>query len=130
MVEPELLLVHIHVPTSHDKPLQLVDISCPCTTATEVGDIIYKIWNWLTRTKSLNNVTIFPTGILTGVSSLLLVFDQSEVRKIVKHCEQIAEYVKVSEVVQSMEELVTFTKNLSPGNVSHIFCTCMYIKVQ
>lgn len=42
-------------------------------------------------------------------------FDQSEVRKIVKHCEQIMEYVKVSEVVQMMEELVTFTKNLSPG---------------
>lgn len=49
------------------------------------------------------------------MSSLLLVFDQSEVRKIVKHCEQIMEYVKVSEVVQMMEELVTFTKNLSPG---------------
>ena len=49
------------------------------------------------------------------MSSLLLVFDQSEVRKIVKHCEQITEYIKVSEVVQTMEELVTFTKNLSPG---------------
>ena len=49
-------------------------------------------------------------------------FDQSEVRKIVKHCEQITEYVKVSEVVQTMEELVTFTKNLSPGKhtVYHI----------
>ena len=58
-------------------------------------------------------------GILTGVSSLLLVFDQSEVRKIVKHCEQIMEYVKVSEVVQMMEELVTFTKNLSPGKKTH-----------
>lgn len=45
----------------------------------------------------------------------MLVFDQSEVRKIVKHCEQIMEYMKVSEVVQTMEELVTFTKNLSPG---------------
>ena len=32
-----------------------------------------------------------------------------------KHCEQITEYIKVSEVVQMMEELVTFTKNLSPG---------------
>ena len=33
----------------------------------------------------------------------------------VKHCEGIVEYVKVAEVVQTMEELVTFTKNLSPG---------------
>ena len=48
----------------------------------------------------------------------MLVFDQSEVRKIVKHCEQIMEYMKVSEVVQMMEELVTFTKNLSPGLLS------------
>ncbi len=54
-------------------------------------------------------------GILQGVSTLLLVFDQSEVRKIVKACEGIIEYIKVSEVVQTMEELVTFTKNLSPG---------------
>ena len=30
------------------------------------------------------------------------------------------EYVKVSEVVQMMEELVTFTKNLSPGKKNHI----------
>ena len=60
------------------------------------------------------------TGILQGVSSLLLVFDQAEVRKIVKHCEGIIEYVKVAEVVQTMEELVTFTKNLSPG-----VCVCV-----
>ena len=63
----------------------------------------------------MKQMCIFFPGILTGVSSLLLVFDQSEVRKIVKHCEQIMEYMKVSEVVQTMEELVTFTKNLSPG---------------
>ena len=57
-------------------------------------------------------------GILQGVSSLLLVFDQSEVRKIVKSCEGIIEYIKVAEVVQSMDELVTFTRNLSPGMTS------------
>jgi vinculin len=57
-------------------------------------------------------------GILQGVSQLLLVFDQSEVRKIVRACEGIIEYIKVAEVVQSMEELVTFTKNLSPGMTS------------
>ena len=54
-------------------------------------------------------------GILQGVSGLLLVFDQSEVRKIVKSCEGIIEYLKVAEVVQTMEELVMFTQNLSPG---------------
>lgn len=63
----------------------------------------------------VSNPFFFPAGILNGVSGLLLVFDQSEVRKIVKTCEKIIEYLKVAEVVQGMEELVTFTKNLSPG---------------
>ena len=54
-------------------------------------------------------------GILQGVSGLLLVFDQGEVRKIVKACNGIIEYLKVAEVVQSMDELVQFTKNLSGG---------------
>jgi len=49
------------------------------------------------------------------VSGLLLVFDQGEVRKIVKSCEGIIEYLKVAEVVQTMEELIMFTQNLSPG---------------
>ena len=57
----------------------------------------------------------YHTDLLTGVSSLLLVFDQSEVRKIVKQCENIIEYMKTAEVVQGMEELVMFTRNLSPG---------------
>ena len=57
------------------------------------------------------------------MSGLLLVFDQSEVRKIVKTCRQIIEYLKVAEVVQSMEELVTFTKNLSPG-MQVLVCVC------
>ena len=108
-----------------------------------------------------------PSGILQGVSTLLLVFDQAEVRKIVRVCEGIIDYIKVhytqctppficislftpfslspslllppsfspspspilspslslslhqvAEVVESMEELVTFTKNLSPGMTS------------
>ena len=42
-------------------------------------------------------------------------FDQGEVRKMVKSCEGIIEYLKVAEVVQTMEELVMFTQNLSPG---------------
>lgn len=54
-------------------------------------------------------------GILNGVSGLLLVFDQSEVRKIVKTCRQIIDYLPVAEVVQTMEELTTFTKNLASG---------------
>ncbi|XP_030848748.1 vinculin isoform X4 [Strongylocentrotus purpuratus] len=54
-------------------------------------------------------------GILSGTSDLLLCFDQSEVRKIVRVAKGVLEYLAVSEVVESMEDLVTFVKNLSPG---------------
>ncbi len=54
-------------------------------------------------------------GILQGVSALLLVFDQGEVRKMVKACNGIIEYLQVAEVVQTIDELVQFTKNLSGG---------------
>lgn len=54
-------------------------------------------------------------GILSGTSALLLTFDEAEVRKILKVCKGVLEYLSVSEVVESMEELVTFVKNLTPG---------------
>ena len=55
------------------------------------------------------------SGILQGVSALLLVFDQGEVRKMVKACNGIIEYLQVAEVVQTLDELVQFTKNLAGG---------------
>lgn len=49
------------------------------------------------------------------MSQLLLVLDQSEVRKIIKNCNGVREYIKVAEHVESLEEQATFAKNLSPG---------------
>lgn len=57
-------------------------------------------------------------GILQGTSNLLLAFDESEVRKIIRVCKQVLEYLSVSEVVETMEDLVTFVKNLTPGLTS------------
>ncbi|KAM4030946.1 vinculin isoform 2-T2 [Anomaloglossus baeobatrachus] len=54
-------------------------------------------------------------GILSGTSDLLLTFDEAEVRKITRVCKGILEYLTVAEVVESMEDLVTYTKNLGPG---------------
>ncbi|XP_037127527.1 vinculin-like isoform X4 [Syngnathus acus] len=54
-------------------------------------------------------------GILSGTSDLLLTFDEAEVRKIIRVCKGIMEYLTVSEVVETMEDLVTYTKNLGPG---------------
>lgn len=53
-------------------------------------------------------------GILQGTSSLLLAFDESEVRKIIRVCKNVLEYLAITEVVDKMEDLVTYVKNLSP----------------
>ncbi|XP_031842676.1 vinculin isoform X10 [Nomia melanderi] len=53
-------------------------------------------------------------GILQGTSSLLLCFDESEVRKIIRKCKRVLDYLAVTEVMETMEDLVYFLKNLSP----------------
>ncbi|XP_069132681.1 vinculin-like isoform X12 [Argopecten irradians] len=53
-------------------------------------------------------------GILQGTSALLLAFDESEVRKIIRVCKNVLEYLAIVEVVDRMEDLVTYVKNLSP----------------
>uniref|UniRef100_A0A4D5R9C1 Vinculin n=1 Tax=Scolopendra viridis TaxID=118503 RepID=A0A4D5R9C1_SCOVI len=53
-------------------------------------------------------------GILQGTSSLLLCFDESEVRKIIRECKKVLDYLAVAEVIESMEDLVQFVKDLSP----------------
>ncbi|XP_078053008.1 vinculin isoform X7 [Augochlora pura] len=53
-------------------------------------------------------------GILQGTSSLLLCFDESEVRKIIRECKRVLDYLAVTEVIETMEDLVYFLKNLSP----------------
>ncbi|KAK0173252.1 hypothetical protein PV328_006478 [Microctonus aethiopoides] len=53
-------------------------------------------------------------GILQGTSSLLLCFDESEVRKIIRDCKGVLDYLAVTEVIETMEDLVHFLKNLSP----------------
>ena len=49
-------------------------------------------------------------GILSGISLLLTAFDESEVRKIIKECQKVLEYLAVAEVIDSMEDLVQFVK--------------------
>lgn len=53
-------------------------------------------------------------GILQGTSSLLLCFDESEVRKMIRECKRVLDYLAVSEVIDTMEDLVQFLKDLSP----------------
>lgn len=53
-------------------------------------------------------------GILQGTSALLLCFDESEVRKIIRECKKVLDYLAVAEVIETMEDLVQFLKDLSP----------------
>ncbi|KAK9703034.1 Vinculin family [Popillia japonica] len=53
-------------------------------------------------------------GILQATSALLLCFDESEVRKIIRECNRVLDYLAVSEVIENMEELVQFLRDLSP----------------
>ena len=54
-------------------------------------------------------------GILQGTSALLLCFDESEVRKIIRECKKVLDYLAVAEVIEGMEDLVQFVKDLSPS---------------
>lgn len=54
-------------------------------------------------------------GILQGTSSLLLCFDESEVRKLIKACKKVLNYMEVVEVIEKMDDLVQFVKDLTPA---------------
>ncbi|KAL5267420.1 hypothetical protein ACHWQZ_G004455 [Mnemiopsis leidyi] len=54
-------------------------------------------------------------GILTGTCDLLLMYDESEVRKIVKNCEAVKSYFPVCLEVGTLEDLSFYIKNLTPG---------------
>ena len=49
-------------------------------------------------------------GILQGVSNILLTFDESEVRKVVHICRQVLEYLSITELIEKMDDLVTYVK--------------------
>ncbi|CAK5075420.1 unnamed protein product [Meloidogyne enterolobii] len=53
-------------------------------------------------------------GILQGTSQLLLCFDESEVRKIVRICRKVLDYLAVAEVIESMDDLNQFVKDITP----------------
>ena len=49
-----------------------------------------------------------------GTSNVLMVFDESEVRKIVAECKKVLDYLSISEVIETLEDLVQFVQDLSP----------------
>ncbi|KAJ8956385.1 hypothetical protein NQ318_015123 [Aromia moschata] len=53
-------------------------------------------------------------GILQATSALLLCFDESEVRKIIRECHRVLDYLAIAEVIETLDELVQFLRDLSP----------------
>jgi len=53
-------------------------------------------------------------GILQGTTSMLISFDASQVRKLCRDCKKVLDYLAISEVIETMEDLVQFVKDLSP----------------
>lgn len=47
---------------------------------------------------------------MQGVSAILITFDESEVRKIIKVCNQVIEYLSITELIEKMDDLVTYVK--------------------
>ena len=54
-------------------------------------------------------------SILKGTTSMLVTFDESQVRKICRDCKKVLDYLAISEVIETMEDLVQFVKDLSPS---------------
>ena len=52
---------------------------------------------------------------------MLVTFDESQVRKLCRDCKKVLDYLAISEVIETMEDLVQFVKDLSPclSKVSH-----------
>lgn len=53
-------------------------------------------------------------GILQGTSALLLCFDESEVRKIIRGCRKVLDYLTVTEVIETMDDLSQFVRDITP----------------
>ena len=54
-------------------------------------------------------------SILQGTTSMLVTFDESQVRKICRDCKKVLDYLAISEVIETMEDLVQFVKDVSPS---------------
>lgn len=69
-------------------------------------------------------------GILQGTSALLLSFDESEVRKIIRICKNVLEYLAITEVVETLEDLVTFVKVDYLPKIMTFYCPwCVIVHV-
>lgn len=94
-----------------EMPVSLNRVEDSSRLLEEANDIIQSDPYSITARKKLIEGS---RGILQGTANLLLCFDESEVRKIIRECKRVLDYLAVSEVIDTMEDLVQFLKDLSP----------------
>lgn len=70
----------------------------------------------------MDNITICFTAVCAVVCLV------SQVRKIIRVCKGILEYLTVAEVVETMEDLITYTKNLGPGQLKQLCISRCHLK--
>lgn len=94
-----------------EMPPALKRVQEACVYLEEASHILKKE---PTSTSGKRELIAGERGILQGVSTILLTFDESEVRKILQVCRQVLEYLSITELIEKMDDLVTFVKNLTP----------------
>jgi hypothetical protein len=62
-----------------------------------------------------------PHPICQGTSALLLCFDESEVRKIIRVCRKVLDYLAIAEVVELVDDLKQFVNVCVFSSPSIIF---------
>uniref|UniRef100_UPI00358DDEE6 vinculin isoform X3 n=1 Tax=Myxine glutinosa TaxID=7769 RepID=UPI00358DDEE6 len=96
----------------HDMPPAFIKVESACGRLVQAVDMLAADpFSGTARDHLIDG----SRGILSGTSDLLLAFDKAEVRKILRVCRGILDYVAVATVVESMADLVTYTKTLGPG---------------
>ena len=94
-----------------DMPIALTKVENAATLLEDASNLSkFDPNSKIARTKLIEG----SRWILQGTSGVLLCFDESEVRKIIKECKKVLDYLSVAEVIESMEDLVQFVKDLSP----------------
>ena len=90
-----------------DMPLAITKVETAATLLEDASNLSRgDPYSKTARTKLIEG----SRWILQGTSGVLLCFDESEVRKIIKECKKVLDYLSVAEVIETMEDLVQFVR--------------------
>lgn len=97
---------------SRDMPPSLDSLQEAVSILLKAGSLIK---NDPLSVKGRENLIEGAGSILQGTSNVLLAYDAYEVRKIIKICRGLIEFLDFARIVQTLKELASFINNLTPG---------------